>query len=786
MPRLAQLKQEEDRFWAMIQGNPAAGAKYEARAAEIRASEEEMLSLIRRRVAGEPLTSEELARLTDLVNQFGSPAHVRELRKIRALVKGETVDQAALDEASDALRAIEQRMTTEARSQAALPDYHALVDELEPNAKDDLFHLMGVDALELAEDTARAARKVPATKFANLTPDQQAQLADYIEHAKAGLSQAKFAGVRFGEAMRDYALLNYNRRTKFDSMMSLVSPYSFWPIHSAYTWALRSIDHPQMLMAYMRLDELSQKVVENLPGDRVASRLRGKLNLGKLPFMPDWMGDDYIDPARIFFPPKMWLSPFEMAAQQENTDIGAAERILGQLQNDGEIQPDEYQAALNSHSGPVWDRAVYLARQDDTEGRSSAFDLVSMFTSPHFYMSWAYNQLSGHPERSGSLAPLTRSIGGLSAILGFNPAGPWNPEAAIRVQQGKPAFDRFDDYRAEREITTLMAEGKISLEAGQRAMIEHTGPIWDEAVKRSVARGAGGNLAGFALEMLGIQINSYPEGEAWLRRLDGEYKAALATEDADTINKFYENHPEYVARRALFKTPEERMRMFLIDELWGRYNDLPALTKKEVREQFGPLFEQAFVNRETRNYDSMSSGTLSVWLKLLGGDPPGSMQGYDAPPLELAPPEVAQRAQAFYGLRPIQFPDWFDQNEVYWKLDKKAQKQFMRDHPDFEAYMNWRNDWLLRNPDAAPYITDKPPTYKSEQAYQQALAAQPALTAQEWQYLLGLEAWRLVEDHKNGEPIPEALADKIGAIAAQTGMGGTTEQLLAHIEGLTP
>ena len=58
-----------------------------------------------------------------------------------------------------------------------------------------------------------------------------------------------------------------------------------------------------------------------------------------------------------------------------------------------------------------------------------------------------------------------------------------------------------------------------------------------------------------------------PEGEMKARGLYDEYKAVgerYQNGDRNAYNQFFEEHPEYEARLALFDTPEERLRQMMI------------------------------------------------------------------------------------------------------------------------------------------------------------------------------------------------------------------------------
>jgi hypothetical protein len=159
-------------------------------------------------------------------------------------------------------------------------------------------------------------------------------------------------------------------------------------------------------------------------------------------------------------------------------------------------------------------------------------------------------------------------------------------------------------------------------------------------------------------------------------------------------------------------------------------------------------------------------------MKLMGGSPPGTFSG-KVPDIELAPSDVAWRAQTFYDMRNNMYPEYYKlQNEYYALAEGAARNKYLNNHPELASYWDWRRDWLYRNPDVAPYLVDdetKLPKYKSETVMNQVKAAQPDYTWQEWQSYISPPVSRLVIDHANGKPISDAtrkqledLADRLG------------------------
>lgn len=663
-----------------------------------------------------------------------------------------------------------------------LPDFHSFVERqlVDSTGIDQLWYTRGSEAVRAMREAALEQFDKKPLRFDNLPPDLQQGLRGYIDHVKGSMSDARYASTRFAEYGRDSALLNYNRRFNYNTWLGTIMPYEFWMTQSAFKWALHSIDRPAMLTTYLRMKKMLETGYR--PEEGLPSRLRGKIRID-LPFLPDWMGDQFVDPMRTALPFDTFAYPFEEAQAQGVRDQGAAERVLREMLNDGKITQADYDQALASKTGSAWERAVMLARQDDTEGRLNGFDFAALFSSPHAPIMWAYNAARGEPERIGPFTPLERSIAGVQGMFGIPPSEGLNSvSAAVRKALGLPAFDQWEDYRVDRMLSNLAATGDITTQDALRAMIDRDGPAFELAQRRAAQEFSVSALG----STIGFPANAYPEGEHQIRSEKEAYEAAWKAYeggDLEAVNRFYDTYPEYETRLALWKSPEQRLQTFLVDELWNTWFDLPSLHRSEAQEQLGDLFQNAFLNKDTRSYESIPVGTLGVWLKLLGGDPPGSLTpSQGIPPIELAPLEIAKRAQVFYDMRDSYFPEWREQQEAYYRLDEgAARRQYRSNHQDYETYRDWRWDFLTRNPEVAPYLTDEPPTYPSESALNAAVAAQPSFQPQEWRQMMGGSMYALVLDLvMDGDPLPEVASNRLRALAESLGM--STGAIVAQFE----
>jgi hypothetical protein len=410
-----------------------------------------------------------------------------------------------------------------------------------PQTANAVYYSEGGTILDGIQDAAVDIAKRKKLTIGNLDEATQAQVMKYLDQVGSEAKGAQIASQNYAAARADSALLNYTSRTELDQAVGTIAPYAFWPMHSMYNWALWSLERPAMLANYLRL----RRLYETAGGDtEIPQRLRryGMVPI-KAPFWEDWMGEGvFVNPLRIGLPIETFTYPFERyyqsATSLERNTLRTMEKMLSQ----NEITQAEYQNALETRTGPTWQLARDQAQRDGDD--DSWFDFASMLVSPHAPLMAAYRAAfkPDEPVLPGVLMPATRHIKSITGYFGVGPPGGINIEGGIRKAVGLPEFDEWDDYRVERMLSNMTSSNEISSSEAIQAMIDHEGPLWDEA-KRRAAKEYG--LRG-TFGIVGIPVNAYPPGEEAARAsVEGFGDAIQAYQDGDmeAYTKFFDENP---------------------------------------------------------------------------------------------------------------------------------------------------------------------------------------------------------------------------------------------------
>jgi len=646
-------------------------------------------------------------------------------------------------------------------------------------------------SLEALKDSAVSRASKKSALLQDLSPEIQGKVNNWMGQVNDEMSSFRAGAVQYSQFRRDSALLDYNRRTNFDNWVGHMAPFGFWTTHSVVNWAVHSIDRPAMLTSFFRAKKLFETA--GLADQNIPQRLKGKIRVD-LPFTPKWMGQQFADPLQTLLPFDSWMQPWEQAQSSKFSLEGKAKTTLDQMLEANKISQNDYQQAIQSKSGPAWEQA-YAAAQEGGDNYN-AMDFVNMTMTPHAPLMWAYNAATGNKQDIGPFTPMSRSVKNFATMMGVDDwsNSPYNVEGKLRKSMGLPAYDKWDDYRVGREISNIAADGQHDMnevnEAMQTAALVESGkmtsadavknnPLYAEATKRANQEYAGGWL-GTAASLLGINIKMFPEGEQKQRELADKFAMAYDEYDkgnVQALTDFFDQHPEYESRLALFKSPEERLKTFMVDNIWQRWNDLPKVNQDEIKDQLGPDFANSFVNKETRNYDSVTPLQMQVWLKLMGGKPVGSLSATEDVMIELnrlklTDPETAWRVQTFYDMRK-DYPDFYRLQNEYYGMKETDRPKFLQANPQLKQYWDARRSWMTKNPDLVRFLTDDPKQLKKyENVKRKAEIATP--TADEIRSKISQPTAELLSEWYNGEQLPASVQIYINNLADSYGIDTRT------------
>jgi hypothetical protein len=603
------------------------------------------------------------------------------------------------------------------------------------------------------------------------------EVMQFIKHDIAGkLTTTKAAAMKYGMSARDYALLDYSDQRGVDSIANVVFPYQFWYTRTMINWMMRMVDRPAWYANYYRLRSFmnSAQASSGFP-----TRLANKMAL-PAPYLPEWAGSNlYFDPLNNVFPFEQFVSGLSTYAQNATNQEREAMTVLAQWRQEGTITQSDMTRAIQMRTGPLWDRAMAQVQANGESQTYDPFQYISMVLSPAIYLSYPYFFATGHtlsinPQKELPILPVTRTGQAIQAATADSPLA-WlgkfiggalaAPETAIRKASGVSEFGAYGDYYIDRMLANMVGDGTITYDQAITAMTERTGPTYETARNRVMLEtavkvpGAVPTYAalhpswdnpmemGSALLFNLFPASILPKGELEERGLYDEYQNAgnaYRAGDKDAYNKFFEKYPEYQARLALWDTPDERLRQFMISGIWDAWSALGKTEKGVVTDTLGTDFRDNFLNDQTRNYELVDTETLAGWARMLNLSVPRTEQTapvLDAPDIDYTipfdTPEEYAEVDAYKNLRGQLFPNWYAIQQRYYNFPPGSQERrdFLAQFPELKDYWDWNRNYKAAHPNIEKYITPPEDTAQLPQYdYSFAMEITPVLARQLYAY----------------------------------------------------
>jgi hypothetical protein len=585
---------------------------------------------------------------------------------------------------------------------------------------------------------AESQIKESAYSVKNIPAELQIPMKAWLGQVKSDMASVKLASMRHGEQMRDNSLLNYQRKYGIDKILDMGFPYQLFYTRTFFNWARKMIDKPGWFAMYTRWRQAQKKQEQQgLP-----SRLKNQMKVAA-PWLPPWMGGSlYIDPLKALFPFDSYGQPIEQMLSEKNKLDRQVESVLYDKVKTGEITEAEKQQALGSKTGTIYNTAAAIAAEQIDARFQNPFDLVTMMMAPSWFYTQGKNLVEGTPEKISPL-PGTRAgmalqtatagipvLGTLGSMIGGAMAA---PERAVRKWAGLSDFGQWGDYYVDRQLANMAAEGLITADTAQRAMIERNGPAFEEAYQRvrqeqalkvpgmqglfAIGQGASPAEIAASLPVSLFPSGILPEAELMLRDEAKEYSAAwkdYRAGNSEAIDQFFTEHPEYQARLALYDKPEERLRQFLVSEVWDKYTTLNKPQQAEIRNALGAQFNDAFLNPNTRSYDAIDANTLATWAQALGSRAPAAAGITEAalttPQIQLTDysPSMLKAVDVFEKERGKKYPYYRAWEQGYYAIPAEMKTErlgYLKRFPGLKLYWDWKDGYKKGHPEVADYLT---------------------------------------------------------------------------------
>lgn len=563
-----------------------------------------------------------------------------------------------------------------------------------------------------------------------LPPEINTEISNWLKRVNTQMTAAKLASARYGEVQRDSALLNYTWRYGADNYLNLAFPYQFWYTRTMMEWGKRMIDRPAWFSMYARIKAMQQKT----EAKGIPSRFSGMISQNA-PWLPTWAGSRlFSDPLQQLFPLELYTNLGKgMEYEVSNIDRAAETALFQEIGKT--ITQEQYNAAMMNKSDPLYVNAYEEARKNSE--MYNPVGLASMMMQPGAWVTMPYRIGQGQPEKI-TILPITKTSRAFSTALKGSVLEPFGnfiemlgagPETAIRKNAGLSPYGQWGDYYIDRELANLVADGKYSATDAIIAMIDRKGDAYKEAEQRvrtqemyktplatalntiaqAVSNKGSASAIAPSLYSTVMPFGIFPIGEMKQRGLAVEYSKAwdmMKAGDLKAVNKFFADHPEYQARLAMNKEPDQRLKQLLISEIWDRYDKIPSSDKNIVAQGLGDVFRTNFLDNSTHDYETIDMPTLAYWAQSLGAaipDKAGKVPMYQLPKLETYSPALSGAITDYKNEKNKQFPMIDGEQAAYFSAGAN-QKAVLDYFPQIQKYWDWKKNYETSHPKMKAYF----------------------------------------------------------------------------------
>ena len=607
-------------------------------------------------------------------------------------------------------------------------------------------------------------------KFGSLDAKTKEMVRRYIDYdVRTDLQNTKYKTGKFGEMMRDAALLNYSKRYGFDNALTLLFPYQFWNTRSAWNWMQRMGGKgSKMWRRYARLKELEDRNKKEI----MPSRITGKIGI-YLPFLPDWMGDALFMPTSQLSIVGNFMDPLDDWLTDNKAVTATAERYIQEAFDAQDISLEEYQIAMDPakrNGSAAWQEAYARAQTQGDHDR----DLGNLFKQ-YFGMSLPVSIgkaiMTGNPDE-WTQTPMSRTGTAFRALFGDNILGNGlekamsAPERALRKAAVAVTgnndfryeeFGNWGDYYIRNQVWDMVVEGKISAEDAVEACAEKDGNrYWEEAADRQrdellqktqllsatmpfkkmvedVRSGNQDKLGDDFKYVLASALTMWTptsvvrSAERTWREDKAEMNKLYETNDKEGREKFFDTHDYYQYNNLRYEAdPEQALRSYLYKSITDRWYDLDKSEQNELKLAFGTDFQRSILDKETRAYQTMDLDRLAAYAQALNGSIPylatEKLNTMNVPRINtnVVPMQETISYETYLKEREKLHPGMADVSNIYYQLPVEDRKIFRQKNPGLTKYWEWNTAYKKQHPEVANFskrMTDYYNTLDAENVF---------------------------------------------------------------------
>lgn len=253
-----------------------------------------------------------------------------------------------------------------------------------------------------------------------LSPEAQAAIFRAEDETIKKFNSTFDAAKTYARSSTNFTLLDYAQKRGFDTWLSAIAPFSYWATRQGRNFALRLMQNPAYLTAYLRFKQ-DLEAENRRRGTR--SRFKGSVKLPLADISRGKFNDIYVDPIEVFL-------PFAGLMGQDVTDP--------QGQMTGIQQVYSMAERLGLRPSPIIDIPL------------RASGALQADNSPEQAAQWGKGSI-------GAFTPQGGLIQGATAALGIGGPGGVNIEEPFRKGLGLPDTGAYDPYRYGRSVADISA-----------------------------------------------------------------------------------------------------------------------------------------------------------------------------------------------------------------------------------------------------------------------------------------------------------------------------------------